>query len=67
MNIADSIVGIALAVGLVTIWYNLERAFGGVGLIAGLVIISIVMIALDNGSSDCYVEWDGRSNPMVCE
>ena len=67
MNIADSIVGIALAVGLVTIWYNLERAFGGVGLIAGLVIIAIVSIALNDSSSDCYVEWDGRSNPMVCE
>ena len=67
MSIADSVIGIALAVGLLALGFLLEKAFGSKGAIAGFVIIVIVMAALYDWSSDCRIEWDGRSNPSVCE
>jgi hypothetical protein len=67
MSIVGAVVGTALGVGLIALGYNLERAFGSAGLIAGFVIIAIVTIALSDSSSDCHTDWDGRSNPTVCE
>jgi len=36
---------------------------------AALTLIVVFMISLNdgNGSSDCYQDWDGRTNPVVCE
>ncbi len=67
MIIADAIVQIALGVGLLAIGFTLEKEFGSAGFMAGLVIIIIVSIAFYVRSSDCHTDWDGRSNPMVCE
>lgn len=33
-----------------------------------LYITSLMFAPVGNGSgSDCYIEWDGRSNPVVCD
>jgi hypothetical protein len=58
-----------------------DRAW--LGWISGFIIFGVVSVGLESAfeglpgvgwrlremvsSSDCYVDWDGRSNPTVCE
>lgn len=39
------------------------------GLFVGCVFLTLAAVSIDApaGNGDCYTEWDGRSNPTVCD
>lgn len=43
---------------------NLVGVFFAIGLLA---LIGIANGSLTLGDADCFTDWDGRSNPVVCE
>lgn len=43
------------------LWYII------VGVYAFLIITKCVDSDVSDSDSECYVEWDGRANPTVCE
>jgi len=36
-------------------------------LLAVIVLLAIVSVVRNPDGADCYTDWDGRSNPTVCE
>jgi len=62
--------------GLFNAWEGFREGenvqlIGGLGTAAGFVFLMLYVYSLPSGRSplgdDCYTDWDGRSNQVVCD
>ena len=59
--------GIIFFAGIGIAWW-VGRTSGEMGwIIAAVVTVVISLAAGGIGDGDCYVDYDGRSNPTICE
>lgn len=66
MTIALAFIGVSLLV--FGFWSKDTPDINGWAVLCGFVLISVALgTSGSGGGSDCYVDWDGRSNPTVCD
>lgn len=61
------------AIGIALIIYALRLnglpIMTSVGMFAGCIFLVLAAVSIDapRGSGGCWTDWDGRSNPTVCD
>lgn len=57
---------IAYIAVIIFVAYRIGNRNGGAGIVFFLVGLSVLII-LAGVDGDCIIDWDGRSNPLMCD